>query len=58
MNSEGFYNITSKGYTRNRLYIRGMSEKYPTCVYIIFFDCEGVVHYEFAPSGQTVNNKY
>ena len=25
---------------------------------IIFFDCEGVVHYEFAPGGQTVNKKY
>ena len=23
---------------------------------IIFFDCEGVVHYEFAPSGRTINN--
>ena len=23
---------------------------------IIFFDCEGVVHYEFAPRGQTINN--
>ena len=35
-----------------------MSEKYPTCVYIIFFDCEGVVHYEFAPRGQTINKEY
>ena len=25
---------------------------------IIFFDCEGVVHYEFAPRGQTINKKY
>ena len=36
--------------------IRGVSEKDPTCVYIIFFDCEGVVHYEFAQRGQTINN--
>ena len=38
--------------------IRGVSEKYPTCVYIIFFDFEGVVHYEFAPRGQTINKEY
>ena len=25
---------------------------------IIFFDCEGVVHYEFAPRGQTINKGY
>ena len=25
---------------------------------IFFFDCEGVVHYEFAPRGQTINKKY
>ena len=25
---------------------------------IIFFDCEGVVHYEFAPRGQTINKEY
>ena len=25
---------------------------------IIFFDCEGVVHYEFAPKGQTINKEY
>ena len=25
---------------------------------IIFFDCEGVVHYEFAPTGQTINKEY
>ena len=25
---------------------------------IIFFDCEGVVHYEFAPRGQTINTEY
>ena len=37
------------------VYIRGVSEKYPTCVYIIFFDCEGVVHYEFAPLRSTKN---
>ena len=24
----------------------------------IFFDCEGVVHYEFAPRGQTINKEY
>ena len=23
-----------------------------------FFDCESVVHYEFAPRGQTINKKY
>ena len=39
-------------------YIRDVSEKYLTCVYIIFFDCEGVVHYEFAPRGQTINKEY
>ena len=38
--------------------IRGVSEKYPACVYIIFFDCEGVVHYECAPRGQTINKEY
>ena len=25
---------------------------------IIFFDCEGVMHYEFAPRGQTINKEY
>ena len=25
---------------------------------VIFFDCEGVVHYEFAPRGQTINKEY
>ena len=25
---------------------------------IIFYNCEGVVHYEFAPRGQTINTKY
>ena len=25
---------------------------------IIFFDCEGVVHYESAPRGQTINKEY
>ena len=25
---------------------------------IIFFDCEGVAHYEFAPRGQTINKEY
>ena len=25
---------------------------------IIFFDCEGVVNYEFAPRGQTINKEY
>ena len=25
---------------------------------IIFFDCEGGVHYEFAPRGQTINKEY
>ena len=38
--------------------VRGVSEKYPTCVYIIFFDCEGVVHYEFAARGQKINKEY
>ena len=37
---------------------RGVSEKYPTCAYIISFDCKGVVHYEFAPRGQTINKEY
>ena len=27
-------------------------------LYLFFFDCEGVVHYEFAPSGQTINKEY
>ena len=27
-------------------------------VMIISFDCEGVVHYEFAPRGQTINKEY
>ena len=42
----------------NWMDIRGVPEKYPTCVYIIFFDCEGAVHYEFAPRGQTINEEY
>ena len=25
---------------------------------IIFFDCEGVVHYKFAPGGQKINKEY
>ena len=25
---------------------------------IIFFDCEGVLHYEFAPRVQTINKEY
>ena len=25
---------------------------------IIFFDCEGVVHYELAPRGQMINKEY
>ena len=25
---------------------------------IIFFDCESVMHYEFAPRGQTINKEY
>ena len=25
---------------------------------IIFFDCEGVVHYEFSPRGQMINKEY
>ena len=25
---------------------------------IIFFECEGVVHYEFSPKGQTINKEY
>ena len=25
---------------------------------IIFFGCQGVVHYEFAPRGQTINKEY
>lgn len=24
----------------------------------MFFDCEGVIHHEFLPRGQTVNKKY
>ena len=36
-------------------YLRGVSEKYPSCVYIFFFDGEGVVDYELAPRGQTIN---
>ena len=35
-----------------------MSEKYPTCVYIIFVDCEDVAHYEFALRGQTIKKEY
>ena len=35
-----------------------MSEKYPTCVYILVFDCEGFGHYEFAPRGQTINKEH
>ena len=27
-------------------------------VLIIFFDCEGVGQYEFAPRGQTINKEY
>ena len=25
---------------------------------LFFFDCEGVLHYEFAPRGQTINKEY
>ena len=25
---------------------------------IIFFDCEGIVHYELSPRGQTINKEY
>ena len=25
---------------------------------IIFFDCEGVVHYEFSPRGQAIDKEY
>ena len=25
---------------------------------IVFFDCEGVVHHEYAPTGQTINKEY
>ena len=34
------------------------SRSHVKSILIIFFDCEGVVHYEFAPRGQTVNKEY
>ena len=34
------------------------SRSHVTSMLIIFFDCEGVVHYEFAPRGQTINKTY
>ena len=27
-------------------------------LFIVFFDCDGVVHYEFLPKGRTVNKEY
>ena len=32
------------------------SRSHVKSILIIFFDCEGVMHYEFAPRGQTINN--
>ena len=34
------------------------SRRHVKSMLIIFFDCEGVVHYEFAPRGQTINKEY
>ena len=34
------------------------SRSHVNLMLIIFFDCKGVVHYEFAPRGQTTNKEY
>ena len=34
------------------------SQSHVKSMLIIFFDCEDVVHYEFAPRGQTINKEY
>ena len=34
------------------------SRSHVKSILIIFFDCEGVVHYELAPRGQTINKEY
>ena len=34
------------------------SRRHVKSMLIIFFNCEGVVHYEFAPSGLTINIEY
>ena len=34
------------------------SWSYVKSMLIIVFDCEGVVHYEFAPRGQAINKEY
>ena len=34
------------------------SRSHVKSILIIFFDCEGVVHYEFAPTDQTINKEY
>ena len=32
------------------------SQNHVKSILIIFFDCEGAVHYEFSARGQTINN--
>ena len=34
------------------------SRSHVNSILIFFFGCEGVVHYEFAPRGQTINKEY
>ena len=34
------------------------SRSHVNSMLIIFFDCEGVVHYKFAPRGQTINKRW